>query len=111
MDKSMKYVIKFGASYEVKISDDGKYLAQIGSKTNIYQATTWKKIASFGQIKNPSHLAYSHNSTLLAVKNTSGRIGLFDLKNLEMIKSYNPTHTEGGNICFSPDDRYIISMN
>lgn len=27
-----------------------------------------------------------------------------------MIKSFNPTKKEGGNISFSPDDKYIISL-
>lgn len=110
MGKRFKYKIKFDTSYEIGISGNGKYLARIGSKVNIYDAITWKEVASFGQFKNPSYLAFSPNSDLLAVKSTLGRIGLFDLNALEMIKTYSPTKSEGRNICFSPDDKYIISI-
>ncbi len=107
----MKIKYKFTASHEIKKSPNGKYFATIGGTVALWDTSTGKKITSFGQIKNPSHINFSHSSKLLAVKNTSGKVALYDIKEIKHLKSYVPTKSEGCELFFTPDDRYIVSAD
>lgn len=102
---------KLSTSYCIKISDNGKYLAHIGSKTSIYGMDIMNKIASFSDIKNPGSIDFSRDSQFIQIKNTSGKIGLFNLENLSYVNSYISIKTSGPedcNSCFTPDNKYII---
>ena len=105
------YKYKFTSSYEIKKSPDNKYFATAGSSIAIWDANTGKKIISFGQLKNPYHLNFSHSGKLLAAKNTSGKVALFDMIELKHLKSYVPTKSEGCELYFTPDDKYIVSAD
>lgn len=107
----MQYQFKFSASYEIKKSPDGRYFTTIGGSPFVWDAQTGKKTVSFGQIKNPDSMCFSHSGKLLAVKNTSGKIALFDMDKLEHIESFQPAKSEGCGLMFTPDDRFIISAD
>jgi 6-phosphogluconolactonase (cycloisomerase 2 family) len=107
----MKYQFQFSASYCIKKSPDGKYFATIGGSVVLWDAGSGKKIISFSQIKNPDYLSFSHAGRMLAVKNTSGKIALFDLESMCHLFSLQPTKSEGCGLCFTPDDRYVVSAD
>ena len=108
---TMKYEYKFSTSYKIKKSPDGKLFATIGGSVVLWDACSGKKILSFSQIKNPSDICFSWTSKMLAAKNTSGRIALFDVENLRFLYSIQPTKSEGCELLFTPDDQYIISAD
>lgn len=110
-DLKFSYKFKFTSAYEIKKSPDNRYFATIGGTVAIWDASTGKKITSFGQLKNPSHLNFSNSGKSLVVKNTSGKIALFDMDELKHLKSCTPTKEEGCEIYFTPDDKYLVSAD
>lgn len=110
-DLKFSYKYKFTSATAIKKSHDNKYFATAGSSIAIWDAHTGKKITSFGQLKNPSHLNFSNSGKMLVAKNTSGKVVLFDMDELKHLKSYTPTKSEGCEIYFTPDDKYLVSAD
>lgn len=107
--ETSRYLKIFGPSSSIKITNDCKHIAHISNKIYVYRVENMESAAIFGQIKNPVHLQFSNNSALLAVKTTSGRVGIYDLNSLTYLKSYTPTMEEGCNLVFSACNRFIVS--
>ena len=105
-------ILKFKLSYNLKISNDGKYIANIdNSKVNLFDVSTGKVTCSFKDLKYPSRISFSHNSKFLAAKNTAGKISVYDNEANLKIKSITPSRREGCELHFTPDDAYLISAD
>ncbi len=107
----MEYKFKFSRSFEIKKSPDRKYFATIGSSLIIWDANTGKKISTLSQIRDPDTMSFSGTGKLLAVKNTSGKIAIYEMESLTYLKSVQPTKEEGCEVYFTPDERYIVSAD
>lgn len=107
----MKYQFEFTKAYKIKKSPDGRFFATIGNSLTIWNAYNGKKVYTFSQIKNPSEINFSYDGKLVAVKNTSGKIGLYDQTEMKFLWSIQPTKSEGCEVFFTPDNRYIISAD
>jgi hypothetical protein len=108
MDKK-EFIKKFRASYEIKISPEGKYLTRIGGKVYVLSANSYETVGCFDQIKNPSHIAFSPNGLLMAIKNTLGSIAVFNLNEMTYISTYKLGGGDGSNIWFSADSKFIFN--
>ena len=93
------------------ITPNAKYAAVINGTIHLYRMTDMENIYDFKKLKYPSSIAFSNNSRLLAIRNTFGRIILFDLEKMEIIKEYKDNKQDGPTILFSPDDRSIITSD
>lgn len=111
--KSKQAFLKIkSACFEIIESNDGMYLASIGERSvTLWDASSRKEITKFKQIKNPSDVSFSNNGKKLIIKSTTGQYGLFNLSSFELEKEFYTTGEEGGNIFFSPDDKYIIDAD
>ncbi len=107
----MEYKHKFSGSFEIKKSPNEKYFATIGSSVIIWDANSGKKISALNQLQNPSTMNFSCTGKLLAVKNTTGKIALYEMEGLKHITSVQPTKSEGCEVFFTPDERYIVSAD
>ncbi len=106
----MEFIHKFSRAYGIKKSPHSDYIVTLSeSMASIWDSKTWEKVAVFKEINHPSEICFANNSDLLAIKSTSGRIGVFNLSTMQHIVSHTPTKREGVNMFFSPDDQYIIS--
>jgi hypothetical protein len=62
--------LRVGASYEIGVTADGQRLVHIGTRTDVWDLPVRRRLSSFREVANPSHLAVSHNGRLAAVKKT-----------------------------------------
>lgn len=102
---------KIGPSYDLAVSPDGKIMAGMGRATTLWDIATRTQVGRFADLKHPSHLAFSHRGHALTVKNTSGRVALYDLQTKSLIQTFLPTGHEGANLFFSPDDAFLIDAD
>lgn len=99
------------SSNKITKSPLGNLYASIRSTVNVFSSTNGKKVISFKEMKNPSDLRFSKTGKQLAVKNTSGKIAVFDMNKMICTKTYVPTKCQGTNLFFTPDEKYIISAD
>lgn len=92
----------------LKKTKDGKYIAIVPKKIEVYESSNFKKVAQFGDMRHPDYIAFSSDSKFMAVENYSGLINLYDLAEMSYLKSFQPSEQRGNNILFSPDDENII---
>ncbi len=95
----------------IKMSNDNQYLAAATTnKVIIYEFDSFKIISQFAEIKNPSYIQFSPDNKLLAIKSTSGAIGLFSLESYSFLRKFKYFREggDGSNIYFTPDNQFII---
>jgi len=100
---------KFSRAYDIFETPDSKYLiALYTSKINIFSADDMKIICEFKDIKHPAYIAFSPDSNVFAIKNTSGYIAVFSLESLSCISKNKLTGVEGRNIVFDQDGKNVV---
>ena len=107
-----KDIIKYKfrhSTYYAEISPNKKYLAVVGKSIYIYNYETGKKEKVYQILKYPSEIAFSNDSSLLAIKNTSGHIAVINILTDEVVCKNKMHNVEGCELYFSPDDKYIIT--
>jgi hypothetical protein len=94
----------------IKISNDNHYLVAASNIVYIYDFDSFKVISQFTEVKNPSYMQFSLDNKFLAVKSTSGEIGLLSLESNSFIRKfkYFKEAGDGSNINFTPDNQFII---
>lgn len=100
---------QFENSYQIEKSKDGKYIANLNHEVSIFDSKTMQLINCFKDLDNPSTMSFSNNSEYLAVKNTLGKIILYNLNKMKRVKVINQSKVCGAELFFTPDDKYIIS--
>jgi len=107
----MKYLYQFGESLEMMASPCGRYIAIVGQSVWVYDFSRGERLANFQHLRHPRHICFSHDGNYLAVKNTLGKLAVYDLQKMELISSHPLTKKEGHDIFFTPDDRYVLSAD
>lgn len=94
------------------ISKDESVLATFSRNTvYIHSLKTEKLINKFKSLSNISCAAISTDQQKIAVKNTSGIIALHDLKTGDELFRNSMFNTEGEQIFFSNDDKYVFDID
>ena len=84
----MKIIKKFKTSYQIKFSNDYRFLCHtMGSKTIIYDTNSWEKIKELSKPNHPGFIHFSDNDEYLYIKNTSGTLYLYETVGFELIKT------------------------
>ena len=90
-----------------------KYNIGLTSKTVYIYDKEGNEIASFKDLSYGYMGCVSNNQKLLAVKGSEGRIAIYSLEKLELIKKYRFSKVDGSqddNFTFSPDDKYFLNI-
>lgn len=98
-------------SYEIKKSPCGKYYVCVGGSINVFDQKTGIKLISFKELKHPDVISFSKKGDLLGVKNTSGKIAIYNLNDMSCLNIIFPTKKEGANLLFTHDDKNIVSAD
>lgn len=101
--------MKVGTSHRLRFSPDGHYVVSIGRNVVLWDLSTHKRVAYCHPFQHPSHVDFSTDGKLLAVKNSSGTIVVLDvpsLKTLSVIK--DKSWKEGCQLIFSPCNRFLL---
>ena len=108
----MKYYIKRAtSSVDIKLTNDQKYLAFIGRKVWLYNFETREQIKTISGLTYPICANFSPSGKFLAVKNTAGKAGIYDVETGDVLCMNSLTKTEGWHIYFTPDEKYVVSAD
>jgi WD40 repeat protein len=100
------------SSQEVCFSPDGNTLATLGRGLTIWKCPEIGPLAKISTVSNPCNLAFSPDSRLLAVKNTSGRITLIDPSTQSTTRDFrNQADGQGSNVVFADDREHVVDAS
>lgn len=101
--------LELPSSYKVCVSPQERFVAALGRNVVVADLVTRKRIASLHVVSHPSHVAFSPDERLLAVKSTSGEVVIVDPSTgTERARSRPKTRDEGAPIHFSPCGNFLI---
>lgn len=104
--------LKLPTSYELTLSPRGDRIAAIGRNVVIADTLLLKRIASCHPLSHPSYACFNSDGSLLAVKNTAGRIVFIDPASGETVFDFNNKRDgEGSNAIFSVDDQFLVDAS
>lgn len=90
-----------------------KYNIGLTSKAVYVFDKQGNEVTKFSDLNYAHHGCVSHNQDLLAIKSTEGRIAVYSLEKLVLIKKFRFSKIDGGqddNFIFSPDDKYLYNI-
>ena len=98
--------------YAICCSDDGRKLACLGRRVNVFDISSRQKISTTHPFPHPSHAAFSPDGKILVVKFTSGRIVVLDPATGNMMHDHkNQREGEGSEVLSSPDGHDLIDAS
>lgn len=95
------------------ILETDKYNIGLTSRTIYIYDKQGNEIIKFKDLNYAYNGCVSNNQTLLAVKSTEGRIAIYSLEKLELIKKFRFSKVDGAqddNFIFSQDDKYLFNI-
>src|SRR5262249_15434501 len=96
-------------SDKVAFSPNGALLAAMGRRLVLWRSPEIEPLAKISTLSNASYFAFSPDSRLIAVKNTSGRIASVDLStNATTADFRNLKDGEGSNLLFADDGAHLV---
>jgi WD40 repeat protein len=98
-----------GRSERVCFSLDGRWLATLNGGLTLWKGPGIEEPENLATIGNACELAFSPDSRLLAIKNTTGQIVLIDLSTrTTKVDFRNTKDGQGTNIVFGADSQHVI---
>jgi WD40 repeat protein len=95
--------------YSLCLSDNGRYLACLGRRVNVFDLTNRQRRSTAHPFPHPSRSDFSPDGKTLAVKFTSGRIVILDSATGETVHDHkNQREGEGSNPAFGPNGCEVI---
>ena len=100
---------RLAVGYDLATTDDGNTVACVGRRLNLFEVSSGNKVSTSHPFSHPSSAAFSPAGSLLAVKNTSGRIAVLYSATGEVVFDHkNQAEGEGSEVLFSPDGTELI---
>jgi hypothetical protein len=104
----MNLIKKLKTSFSIRLSNDNRFLCHnMGSKTIVYDVSSWEKIIELTKPNYPSILRFSKNNDYLMIKNTIGTICIYntvDFKLVQTLQSNKSLTLIEGNVNFTQDN-------
>jgi hypothetical protein len=103
---------KMTCAYTSAVSDDQRLVACVGGRVNVFDIERREKVASLRPFPHLYHAAFSPNGRFIAIKNTIGRIAVFNIATSELLCDHkNQKEGEGCDVWFSPDGELLIDAS
>ncbi|ULT59486.1 hypothetical protein L1999_13585 [Neobacillus drentensis] len=84
----MHLIKKLKTSFQIKFSNNQRFLCHtMGSKTVVFDSTSWEKIAELSKPKDPGYIQFSQNDDYLYIKRTIGTICVYETEGFQLIKT------------------------
>jgi len=97
------------SSYQVCVSPRGRLVATLGRNVSVADLMRRQRIASWHLLSHPSHIAFSPDERLLAVKSTWGEIVVADVATgAEHARNRPKVRDEGASLHFSCCGQFLI---
>lgn len=107
----MKVLSKLANALGVIVSKDEKLAFLFYRKSVLYDTNDFSEVWNLTVPPYTTCAAISNDNSILAIKNCSGKISLWDIKNKVLIKNFPMKKLPGENCLFSPDDRYLVDAD
>ncbi|OCA88491.1 hypothetical protein A8F94_24355 [Bacillus sp. FJAT-27225] len=105
----MNLIKEFNTSYQIKASNNHRFLCHItGSKTVIYDTSSWKEIAALNKPNHPGNIHFSTDSKYLYIKSTTGSIWMYDTSEFKMVKMMKANNMVEGDFALTNDPLIIL---
>jgi hypothetical protein len=96
-------------SFTVRFSSDGELCAATSRDVKAFHVDSGRKMFAAHPFSHPSHLAFAPSANVIAVKSTSGRIGILDaLSGAMKFDCQNDSEGEGSGVEFAQGGRFIV---
>jgi WD40 repeat protein len=103
---------RIGASFRVAFSADGRYLATVGKRSNVWDVAARKRCGDVKPFSHESEIDVSPDSGRIAIKNTRGDVAIYDIDLVsEQVRLSGKPYGEGDAIRFSPGSDFIIDSS
>ncbi|WP_141770109.1 hypothetical protein [Bacillus sp. OV322] len=84
----MNLIKKLKTSYQIKLSNNHRFLCHtMGSKTIVFDSSSWEKIAELSKPKDPGYTQFSQNDNYLYIKRTIGAFCVYDTEGFQLVKT------------------------
>jgi WD40 repeat protein len=112
MTSRRKRPLKIGTSFVVAFSPDGNSVAALGRNVVVWDLLTRKRKFSIHPFSHPSHVAFSPDGGLMAVKNTSGHIVIIDADSGNVVTDFASSKDgEGVPVLFAPEGDVVVDAS
>jgi len=93
------------------ISSDGSMILNLAGKVSLLKVMELEisKIYEFSELKNPSYGTFSSDLSMIAYKNTAGKIAVHDVKSGDLKFKHNAVKYEGNMLYFVNNNKKILS--
>lgn len=94
-------------------TDNGKYCVGCTGQTVYLFDKNGRELAKFKDLPYAYKAAFSPLGNIFVVKTTEGRLAVYSLDDLTLIKKFRYSRVDGAQddgFCFSPDGRYFINV-
>ncbi|PLS06704.1 hypothetical protein [Neobacillus cucumis] len=86
----MNLIKKLKTSYQIKLSNNHRFLCHtMGSKTIVFDSSSWEKMAELSKPKDPGYIQFSQNDDYLYIKRTIGTICVYETGGFQLVKTIN----------------------
>lgn len=92
-------------------SPDSRFLAVCANNIHIFDVGTGEPVAMCRPLPYASSLAFSPDGTMLAVKNTAGKIAIVNPADGSLVKALPKRASEGPQIEWSPCGKYLVQCD
>ncbi len=106
-------VLGIGQHGELEFSPDGRFLAATPDGVTLWSTANWQRLHQWklnGTTPSGLNIAFSPDSSVLAVMQSNGILELLDTQSRQRLASLTGAQTGGFNmLTFSPDQRWLIA--
>src|SRR4051812_46091593 len=84
----MHLIKKLKTSFQIKFSNNRRFLCHtMGSKTVVFDSSSWERIAEISKPKDPGYIQFSQNDDYLYIKRTIGTVYVYETEGFQLIKT------------------------
>ncbi len=107
----MKTIHKLIKAIGVTVSSDESLALLYYNSAVLYNTKDFSELWNFKIPSYTTSAVISNNNSMIAIKNVTGNISIWDINSQSLLKNFHMKRIEGSNCLFTPDDRYMVDAD